>query len=72
MINNHLKHSYLVFKQHFHIKIIDDKRVALLSEDTQFLHEGYLYVEIAKLISSKKLTEEKIEQEFLIHYAILQ
>ena len=66
MISNQESITYLVFKRHFHIKFLDGEKIALISEDTQYLLSGSLYVEIAKQISTSNLTENDLKEK-LIH-----
>lgn len=79
MIEEKLIHSALIFKSNFIIEILDAERVALISEDKQFLLKGQLYVALAKLLLKRCLSEKDItlhlSQTFpnsAIHHAISQ
>ncbi len=60
---------YLLFKLHFHVIILDQERVALVSEDTHHMLKGFVYVSIANLISYKELTEEEIARNLINKYS---
>ena len=68
MTRNKTSVPYLVFKLHFHIKVLDQEKVALISEDTQHLLIGRLYVAIAECLLLSKLTENELKKLLLSRF----
>lgn len=53
------------FKPHFHVEIIDCEQLVLFSEDKRHWLRGSIYVEIARLILSRPMSEEIITESLL-------